>query len=429
MTTSIPRLSIVLLLIACAVGCGGAASEGEHGGAPGGRPAHGGGATAVPVEVASVDRRSISSYIETNGTLEAETEVDLVARVSAPIVELKAEEGMTVESGRLLARLDATEFLARLEISRVALEESRLSFERADELRRGQLISTEEFERARSSHDSARAQLRADEILVGYTEIRAPFGGRIVRRYVDFAETVTVNAPLFRISDFTPLLCPIQLPERDLRRLRTGQQAYLTVESWGDERFRASVLRISPVVDAASGTVKVTLDVDARDKLRPGMFARVFVEIDRRSRALVIPKTALSLGSIGDTVYVAADGIASRREVELGFREGDFVEIVSGVSGSDLVVVVGQDGLSDGTPIKVLRRDGTSLGEPAATGGDDAADRDARGRGPGAGDSAGHRPDFSKMTAEQLDRAREFMRARGMTDEQIEKRIRQGTNP
>ena len=250
MTASMPRLSIVLLLVACAAGCGGDTPDGGHGGAPGGRPSHGGGATAVPVEVASVERRSISSYIETNGTLEAETEVDLVARVSAPIVELLAEEGMTVESGRLLARLDAIETRARLEISRVALEESRLAFERADELRRGQLISTEEFERARSSHDSARAQLQADEILLSYTEIRAPFDGRIVRRYVDFAENVSVNAPLFRLSDFTPLLCPIQLPERDLRRLRSGQQAYLTVESWDDERFRASVLRISPVVDA-----------------------------------------------------------------------------------------------------------------------------------------------------------------------------------
>jgi membrane fusion protein (multidrug efflux system) len=328
-----------------------------------------------------------------------------------------------VESGQLLARLDATEFLARLEISRVALEESRLAFERADELRRGQLISTEEFERARSSHDSARAQLQADEILLSYTEIRAPFDGRIVRRYVDFAENVSVNAPLFRISDFTPLLCPIQLPERDLRRLRSGQQAYLTVESWGDERFRASVLRISPVVDAASGTVKVTLDVDARDRLRPGMFARVFVEVDHRSQALVIPKAALSLGSIGDTVYVATDGIASRREVELGFREGDFVEVVSGVSASDLVVVVGQDGLSDGTPVKVLRRDDASLGEPVASGDDDAPRR------PGAGEGRGQRPDFSKMSAEQLDRAREFMRARGMTDEQIEKRIRRDTDP
>ena len=137
----------------------------------------------------------------------------------------------------------------------------------------------------------------------------------------------------------------------------------------------------------------------------------------------MIPKAALSLGSIGDTVYVATDGIAQRREVELGFREGDFVEVVSGVSDTDLVVVVGQDGLSDGTPVKILRRDGASLGESAANDDDDAPRR------PGARETRGQRPDFSKMSAEQLDRARKLMRARGMTDEQIEKRIRRDTDP
>ena len=146
------------------------------------------------------------------------------------------------------------------------------------------------------------------------------------------------------------------------------------------------------------------------------MFARVFVETDRRADALVIPKAALSLESIGDTVYVAEDDLASRREVALGFREGDFVEVVSGIAPADEVVVVGQDGLSDGTPIRVLRRDGESAGSPPPGGG--------RGHGPGGPGRPGGRPDFSKMTPEQLERAKEFMRSRGMTDEQIEERLK-----
>jgi multidrug efflux pump subunit AcrA (membrane-fusion protein) len=84
------------------------------------------------------------------------------------------------------------------------------------------------------------------------------------------------------------------------------------------------------------------------------MFARVFVETDTRPDTLVIPKSALSLESLGDTVYVAANGKADRREVDLGFREGDFVEALSGVDEGEQVVVVGQDGLSDGTPVRVL---------------------------------------------------------------------------
>jgi RND family efflux transporter MFP subunit len=367
----IRRLAISLLLLAAAVvpGCSGPSSQGEgerrahrsgahaderQGGDQAGR-ASAGATAAVPVETALVVRRIISSYIETNGTLEAENEVDIVARTAAPIVELRVEEGDAVRAGQLLARLDELEYRADLEIARVALNETKLAFERAERLKEENLVSPESYEQALSAHESAQARFDASRILLGYTEIKAPFDGLIIARYVKQAEQVSANTPLYRLSDFDPLLCPVQVPERDLPRLHLRQRAYLTVEPYPEERFDASVLRVSPVVDASTGTIKVTLQVSPRGLLRPGMFARVFIETDTREDALVIPKSALSLESIGDTVFVAADGIAARREVVLGFQEGDFVEVVMGVEEGEAVVVVGQDGLSDGTPIQILR--------------------------------------------------------------------------
>jgi membrane fusion protein (multidrug efflux system) len=308
----------------------------------------------VPVEVTAVERRSISSFIETNGTLEAENEVDIVARVAGPIVELAAEETMVVRRGDLLARIDPSEIEARLELSKVALEEARIAFERAERLQKDELVSIEDYDNAKAAFESAQAQYQGDEIQLGYTGIRAPFDGLIVDRYVKFAQHVTVGERLFRISDFDPLLCRIQVPERNLPQLRQGQRAYLTVEAWPGERFEARVLRLSPVVDGATGTVRVTLEVSGKGKLRPGMFASVFLETETREDALVIPKSALALESIGDTVYVAGEGVAERREVTLGFRQGDFVEVVQGLAEGERVVSVGQDGLSDGTPIQIL---------------------------------------------------------------------------
>jgi membrane fusion protein (multidrug efflux system) len=330
---------------------GSASRPGGAGGFPG---APGGQAAAVPVETAAVERREISSYIETNGTLEAENEVDIIARVAAPVVELRTEEGMAVRKGQVLARLEEDELRARLEISRVALKEAELAHERARLLNEQQLISAEEFEQTSNRFETAKAQLEGDEILINYTVIKAPFDGLIVARYVDLAQQVAVNSPLFRISDFDPLLCPIQVAERELPMLATGQPAYVQVEAWGDERFQARVLRISPVVDAATGTIKVTLEVQSQKKLRPGMFTRAYLQTASKPSALVIPKAALSLESIGDTVYVASDGKAVRREVELGFQEGDSVEILDGLAEGERVIVVGQDGLSDGTPIQML---------------------------------------------------------------------------
>lgn len=351
--------SAILLGAALLVsGCGGGEGQPADGGGPnGGFPgrASGGGreSAAVPVEVTAVERRDIASYIETNGTLEAEAEVDIVARTSGPIVELAAEENMAVRQGQLLARIDPAEIRARLEIARVSLAEAEAAFARAEALQRASLLSSEEFEQVRSRLESARAEALGNEIQLGYTEIRAPFAGLIVRRYVKFAETVAASQPLFRLSDFDPLLCPIQIPERELGRLAGGQKAYVTVDAWDGERFGARVLRVSPVVEAATGTVKVTLEVESRGELRPGMFASVFLQTDTHEGVLAIPRSALALDSIGDAVFLARDGTAQRREVRLGVREGALVEVVSGLDEGDLVVTVGQDSLSDGTPIEL----------------------------------------------------------------------------
>ena len=441
---------MMLPLLAAMAGCGDDAASGSGAG-PGGRRAGGPGgpggfggpngdpaAAAVPVEVAVVEKRSISAYIETNGTLEAENEVDIVARAAAPIVQLLVEEGDAVQTGQLLARLDETEFRAQLEIARVSVEEKKQAFERARRLFDQKLVSSEEFDASSSAYDSARAQFEASRIQMAYAEIRAPFGGLIVDRYVAPAQQVSTNQPIYRLSDFDPLLCPIQVPERELPRLRVGQRAWLEVDSWKGERFAASVLRISPIVDAATGTIKVTLDATS-SRLRPGMFARVFLQAETREGALVIPKSALSLESIGDTVYVAAGTTASRREVELGFEEGNYVEVIAGVAEGEPVVVVGQDGLSEGTPIQILARAGdastvvasgsaapsasgsTALQAPAAGGPPRGAPPGGRGR-PGGGPPEGFDP--SQITPEQLERIKERMRARGMTDEEIEKRLK-----
>jgi len=433
-TAGLPAL--VLLLAACGGGDEQAASgRGGGGGRPGGAPGGFGGApreaAAVPVEVTAVERRDLASYIETNGTLEAESEVDLVARTAGPIVELAAEENMAVRKGQILARIDSDETRARLEISRVSLDEAQTAYDRAEKLTQENLLSSEEFEQATARLESARAEFRGNEIQLGYTEIKAPFSGLIVRRYVKFAETVSNNQALFRLSDFDPLLCPIQVPERELPRLAAGQGAYVTVDAWPDERFSARVLRLSPVVDAATGTVKVTLEVEAAGKLRPGMFASVFLQTDTREGALVIPRVALALDSIGDAVFVADGKAAARREVTLGVREGEYVEVVAGLSEGDPVVSVGQDSLTDGTPIEILDAAGAVVavsGDPEA-GGEGEGEGQWAGRGAGQGGPpggpGGRGGGESEMTPERLEMIKQRMRDRGMSDEEIDQRLEQ----
>ncbi len=441
--TSLLRCCGILGLV-CSLACGGgdgkpredrggSAGGQRRGRAAGGAPWGGGESTAaVPVEVAVAELHEISSYIETNGTLEAENEVDLVARIAAPVVRLNVEEGDRINKGDLLAQLDDEEIRARAEISKANLHESRLAFERAERLHEANLISPEDYEQVLTRFDTSRAQFESDQIELGYTDIRAPFSGLIISRYVNFAEQVSPNSPLFRISDFDPLLCPIRIPERDLPRVRLDQQAYLTLEAWPNERFAAKVLRISPIVEAATGTVKVTLAIESQGRLRPGMFASVFLKTETRADTLVVPKSALSLDSIGDTVYVVKDRTAQRREVELGFQEGDFVEVVSGIAPGELIVVVGQDGLSDGTPIRIISDAPSGRDIPSTERGAAGQANPEVPEGPGgfSGRRGGGSPrDFSEMSPEQLQRMREMMKIRGLTDAQIDERIRNSQQP
>lgn len=373
-------------------GKGGGAAGGRGGGPPGGFGSGGGRASAVPVEVAEIVTGNIAAFIETNGALEAEREVDVVSRTGGPITEIGAEEGMFVEEGALLARIDETETRAQVEISRVALAQAETAYERARVSFENQIVSQEVYDAARSALDSARAQLDGSLIQHDYTRITAPFAGLIIERAVKFGETVTNGQRLFRISDFEPLLCHIAAPERDLTRLSVDQPAFLEVEAFPGERFAARVLRVSPVVDAATGTIRVTLEVDRQGRLSPGMFATVRLVTDTRRNALLMPKRALSLDSLADTVFVVEDGAAARRNVTLGYEEDETVEVLAGLDAGDRVIVVGQDGLTDATPVQILAGPGAEEAAPPerrarAAGGN----RPGAGR-PGASGSAGGPP-------------------------------------
>jgi RND family efflux transporter MFP subunit len=347
--------------------------------------------------VERVSLRAISQFLQTNGTLEAENEVDIVARTSGPVTEILTEEGRIVRAGELMARIDEREPKNQAAIARVTRDEAQLAFDRTNASWSEGLVSREAYDSALSRLAAAKAQLESAEIQLAYTEIRAPFEALVVNRDIRLAQYVTPGMRLFRISDFTPLLCRVEIPEKDLPRVRVGQTAHLEVEAYPGRRFPARVERLRPTVDPASGTVTVTLEVAAQGVLRPGMFTSVYLETETRDSVLVIPRDALVLDSLGDTVYVMAEGLAERREVRLGLRDENSVEIIEGLAEGEQLIVLGQEGLANGTPVIVL-------GEaPAAEAGAGAA-------GP---------------PPEALEAMRQRMRERGLSEADIESRIEQ----
>jgi len=219
-----------------------------------------------------------------------------------------------------------------------------------------QLTSTKEFEEARFSLEQARIDWETAELNLKRTRITAPISGVVTDRFVRLGQLVGTTKPLFRIVDVAEKIAVVHIPEREIIRIRQGQLAYLSTDNLPDKRFDAFIKRLSPHVDAASGTLKVTVGVrDPENSLRPGMFVSVHIVTDTHRNTLLIPKAAVVYeNGLPYSFFVRQDTLARKVRLDRGFSNEQYVEVLASVSDTDRVVVVGQNGLKDGARIKVV---------------------------------------------------------------------------
>jgi membrane fusion protein (multidrug efflux system) len=365
---------------------------------------------AIPITIAEVVRRPIAAYLQGTATLESPAQVQVLAKTAGLAVQVAVEEGTRVEQGQLLVQLDDHEARLALERAHIQLAEAELAYkslvhldqkEAKLELRRAQLTATEaqelyrksltmerrglasqqEVEAARTKqaiadvavqqaqvrlqykttddarfrYERAQIELKEVKLRLRDTTITAPITGVISARQVVPGQFVNTSGPLLTIVNTTRLLARTFLPENVSHQVQVGQPAHLDVEALPARKFPARVQLISPVVDAQSGTFKVTLEVlQPTVELKPGMFVTAFITVSQHDNALVIPKRALTLDSPEPTVYRLRDGRAYRATLRLGFTDGEQVEVTSGLTAGDQVVVMGQDKLLDGTAVQVV---------------------------------------------------------------------------
>lgn len=320
---------------------------------------------SVPVELAAVVDTSISSYITAAANLEPEKTADVLAKVDGTVVSVDVEEGDDVTKGQVLANLDGSELQLRYEQARIRAETSASELERAKSLFAKGLMSEKDFDELKSTADLAKSELAAAELLYSYTIIRAPFTGKVTHRSVDLGRTVRVGAPLFTVEDTTPLLCKIYLPSHLIPSIRTGQIAEVSVGGSADSVIVGKVRMISPVVDPATGTVKVTLELSKENgSVRPGAFADIRMIADTHYGVPAIPRKAI-ISEGGDLfVFAAGSDTVRRVQVTTGYQQGDLVEVISGLAPGDSVVVVGHGGIEEGSKIRVVTAPGSTLAVP-----------------------------------------------------------------
>ncbi|MFN2441537.1 MAG: efflux RND transporter periplasmic adaptor subunit [Thermoanaerobaculia bacterium] len=309
----------------------------------------------VPVSVMASAVAPISAYISSTANLVAENEVEVLSEAEGRVASLLVEEGVSVRKGQPLVQLvrgDAEMLEAK---ARVRAGNARVAHDRASEMFAKGLVSQGDYEKTAMEREVADQELAEAQWRLSKTTIRAPFDGVITRRDVSLGKHVRPGEALFTVTDFDPLVARIYLAEKDVMGLREGQTVRLTMRAGEGVSFPARIRQISPVVDTSTGTVKVTVEAgEYPASVRPGAFVAVDIVKQTRESALVVPKEAVLRELQESHVFIALAGVAKRRPVTLGLEEGGRVEILTGLRPGESVIVAGQGGLKDGSPIRVI---------------------------------------------------------------------------
>lgn len=327
-------------------------------------------AEATVVEVARVGMRPIVAGHVGTAPLEAHAESQVVAKTSGVALQVLAEEGQQVRAGQVLVRLDPDR--ARLQVAQSAAQMRKLeaSYRRSMRLAEQKLISANDFEQLKYDLENARAGNDMARLELSYAQVRAPISGVIASSEIKAGNFVQINTPIFRIVDDSRLEAVLKVPERHLATIRVGQPVSLQADALPGRHFSGTVVRVSPVVDAGSGTFRVVSGFAGGNGLQAGMFGRLRIEYERRADALTVPRAALLDDDDGDpAVYVVRNGKAVRVSIEPGHVDGQWVEVRKGLKAGESVVTAGGIALRDGSPVQVIGNRGGVAAKTAGSAG------------------------------------------------------------
>lgn len=312
---------------------------------------------SIPVEVADMKNGNISSNYSTTAVLEAKEESYVVARASGIIDTILVEEGDYVEKGQVLAQLEPERYELNLQRARADLQGVEKELAKVNKVYNQKLISDDTYDKLTSQYEAAQATLSLAKLDLKEATIVAPISGFIAERNAKVGNLTESfqREKMFHIVQQKQLYGIVHLPEKELPRVHKDQAAELKITALGDKIVSAFVERISPVIDAKTGTFKVTLRVPNEDNLlKAGMFTQVNLNYDTRKNATLLPRKALLAIDDSNNVFVVHDGKAKKVAVKVGYQEGDFIEILEGLDGTEQVVITGHQNLKDNASVEIV---------------------------------------------------------------------------
>lgn len=307
----------------------------------------------VPVVTQMAGTRTVIDRIELIGTLQAEERVTLQSEVSGQVQEILFQEGQSVRKGDVLVTIDQEKLATRLQQAEADLALAASELERAQTLLQSSTIAQQEYDRKANLFNIARATVELRRQEKEEAVIQAPFDGRVGSRVIGPGQFVNAGTTITTIVSADPVKVDFQVPERYSSRLQVEQEIEITVAAFPGEVFIGKVYFIAPEVEPSSRTVLVRARIPNPEwKLKPGMFVNLRLILESRHDAVVLPEIALiQRGDLFLLALVEADNRVQFRTVQPGARFDGQVEIKSGLSPGQRVVVEGQQKIGPGSTV------------------------------------------------------------------------------
>ncbi len=305
------------------------------------------------VKVQTLQAQTVEERLSAIGTLQARESVFITATISEKVRALHFEEGQSVTQGQLLATLEQAEEQAQLSAAKADLAEQQREIRRLNDLLATQSAARNEYDQRLSARDRAAAKVAEVQAKIDERSLRAPFAGITGLREVSPGALIAAGSSITSLDDLSAMRLDLNLPSLSLRSLRVG----MSIDAYSDaldKRFSGTVTAINPRIDPVSRSVRLRAHIDNPDgELKPGMLMRVSLLKDQR-QSILVPASALQSSEQRHYVWLLnADQQAERREVKLGIRQADSVEVLSGLSPGDTLISEGFLMLRPGSPVAV----------------------------------------------------------------------------
>jgi RND family efflux transporter MFP subunit len=335
----------------------------------------------------------IEERVLLTGALKPKEQVDVTAKATGRVIQLSVNVGDVVQQGQVIAMLEDSELQQQVASAEAALavtqaslsqrgaelQNAELALKRAETLMEGGLIPAQDFETQKTSYqvlvaqvELARAQKRQAEaalkelnIRLEQSKIEAPINGQIANRYVDVGAVVGPTTPIVQVVNIATLITAASVPESDVSKLRIGNKAEIMVDAAADEVFLGRVARISPVLDPATRTATIEIEIaNPQGRLRAEMFVRVELNLESTREAVLIPRESLVYrGELAGVYVLTEDQQPQFRIIETGLTQENELEVLNNLQPGTRVIAKGAGLLREGDRISFAEGNGGPMSD------------------------------------------------------------------